>query len=588
MGKGYLLVQVTAGEEGLPVLANVTVEGPNSAVTTLITDASGRTARVEYDAPDAAYSLDPAYEGEVYSTCTVTVQAARYRTVIVQGVQIFDGRTAILPVNAEPVQIIRGTEGENFPLVIDIPPNRVNAGSGQEPPAQGLEPAILDIVAIPQTVRVHLGRPDASASNVSVSFVNYIKNVCCSEIYPTWPENALRANIYCQISLVLNRFFTEWYPSRGYAFDITNSTSFDQYFVYGRNIYENISNIVDGIFSTYIRRGNFVEPYYAEYCNGTTVTCPGLKQWGTVTLANSGYTPLGILRYYYGDNISLYQAPIAQGAQVSYPGSSLNIGSSGAAVATIQTQLTRIRSNYPLIPSVGSIDGVYGSATRAAVRQFQQIFNLTADGIVGYATWYRISYIYAAVKKLAELTSEGITSPSIPYPEPNVTVRYGDYGENVTLIQYFLNAAADFYSQLQTVSVDGVFGTNTQNAVRAFQTQRGITADGVVGPRTWEQLYETYYAYMNGASYSTTPAYPGTTLRSGSTGTNVSLMQRYLNVIGSYFPSIPQLSIDGIFGNATRNAVIVFQGLFGLNTDGIIGPATWNRIVSVYNTVVEY
>lgn len=587
MGKGRLIIQVSTGEGGLPLLADVTVEAADGAQAALFTDASGRTAEIELDAPDAAFSLDPEYEGEVYSTCTVTVRAARYRTVVVRGVQIFDSLTAILPVEPAPLSVLRGTGDENQTQVIEIPPNRVDAGSSQEPPNEGIAPAILDVVAIPQSVTVHLGRPDQSAQNVTVSFTNYIKNVCCSEIYSTWPENAIRANIYCQISLVLNRFFTEWYPSRGYGFDITNSTSFDQYFVYGRNIYDNVSRIVDSIFSTYIRKSNFIEPFYAEYCNGTTATCPGLKQWGTVSLANQGYTPLGILRFYYGNDVSLYQAPLAQGAQSSYPGTALTTGSRGNAVATIQTQLTRIRSNYPLIPSVGAIDGVFGAATRAAVIQFQRIFNLSPDGVVGYATWYRISYIFAAVKKLAELTSEGITSPDVVAPEPNVTVRYGDFGENVTLIQYFLNSAAEFYEQLSPVSVDGVFGNSTLNAVRNFQELRGLNADGVVGPQTWRQLYETYYAYMNGAS-SGDPPYGGAALRVGSTGSAVSLMQRYLNVIGSYFTSIPQLTIDGIYGNATRNAVIVFQGLFGLTTDGVIGAQTWARIVSVYNSVTEF
>ncbi|MDO4566647.1 MAG: peptidoglycan-binding protein [Oscillospiraceae bacterium] len=588
MGKGYIKVEVRAANEALPVLAGVRVERSDGTYTDLVTNASGVTEAVEIDAPDASLSLEPEYEGEVYSTCTVYVEAERYRSVRITGVQVFDGITSILPVVAEPLYITAGTGTQyNTPVSIEIPANRVDAGSGQETPSEGVAPAILDIVAIPESVRVHLGRPTESAENVTVSFTHYIKNVCCSEIYPTWPESALRANIYCQISLVLNRFFTEWYPSRGYAFDITNSTSFDQYFVYGRNIYDNVSEIVDSIFSTYIRKSNFIEPFYAEYCNGTTATCPGLKQWGTVTLANEGYSPIQILRYYYGDEVSLYVAPLAEGAQSSYPGAALSVGSSGTAVAVVQTQLTRIRVNYPLIPSVGTIDGIFGSATRAAVIQFQQTFNLTADGIVGYATWYKLSYIFASVKKLAELGSEGITSPTVVSPQPNVTLRYGDYGESVTLLQYLLNSAAAFYPELMNITVDGVYGTMTQEAVTAFQTKRGLTADGIAGPRTWTQLYETYYAYMNSAT-PLNPQYPGTALRSGSTGSNVSLMQRYLNVIGSYFTSIPQLSIDGIFGTATRNAVVVFQGLFGLTTDGVIGTQTWNRIVAVYQSVTQF
>ncbi|MEG2083179.1 MAG: peptidoglycan-binding protein, partial [Oscillospiraceae bacterium] len=493
----------------------------------------------------------------------------------------------LLFLSPEPLNVDPRSGIFNTPEIIEIPPNHVNSGSSQEVPPEGMSPVILDLVAIPQNVRVHLGRPDAGASNVTVSFSHYIKNVCCSEIYPTWPRNALIANIYCQISLVLNRFFTEWYPSRGYSFDITNSTSFDQYFVYGRNIFDNISEIVDEIFMTYIRKSNFIEPFYAEYCNGTTATCPGLKQWGTVSLADQGYSPLGILRYYYGSGVSLYEAPVVQGAQSSYPGSPLSVGSSGSAVVTIQNQLTRIRGNYPLIPSPGTVDGVFGAATRSSVMKFQQLFNLAADGIVGRATWYKISYIYTAVKKLAELTSEGITNPNIVYPQPSVIVRYGDYGEDVTLVQFLLNSAAEFYYQLSPVGVDGVFGGTTMAAVKAFQTLRGLVADGIVGQLTWTQLYEVFYSYMNGGTPAN-PPYPGTALRVGSVGNSVGTMQRYLNVIGIYFTSIPKLTIDSKFGNGTRTAVIVFQGLFGLATDGIIGPVTWNRIVTVYLIVSEY
>ncbi|MEG2234295.1 MAG: peptidoglycan-binding protein [Oscillospiraceae bacterium] len=585
MQKGFLSVETGTSNRALPVIAYVTVYFPNGTVINETTDASGTGTVIEVDCPDKEISLNPGCGQKAYSVVDVRIIAVSFLTTWVRGVQVFAQETALLTVSLEPQLIGPDSEGENRMVCIEIPPNDVSEG-GQflDVPPEGNQQRILDVVAIPKTVTVHLGKPTASARNVTVSFSDYIKNVCCSEIYPTWPENAIRANIYCQISLVLNRIFTEWYRSKGYSFDITNSTGYDQYFVYGRNIFDNISKIVDDIFSTYIRKSNFVEPFYAEYCNGTTATCPGLKQWGTVTLANQGYSPLGILRYYYGNQVSLVQTNLVRGAVESYPGSALRLGSTGDEVRVIQNQLLRIRKNYPLIPSL-TADGVFGNSTRDAVIQFQKIFNLTADGVVGRATWYKISYIFVAVKKLAELTSEGITTPDIIYPEPVLTLRLGDTGAYVSLAQFFLNAAAEYYAQLDPVAVDGAFGSNTRVAVMEFQTLRGIKADGVVGRATWNEMYKVFYAYMNSSTVKN-PPYPGTALRVGSSGINVGTMQRYLNVISDFLTTINKLTIDSKFGNATKLSVQEYQKLFGLTTDGVIGANTWNSIVSVYGALV--
>ena len=248
----------------------------------------------------------------------------------------------------------------------------------------------------------------------------------------------------------------------------------------------------------------------------------------------------------------------------------------------------RIRQNYPLIPSVGSADGIFGQATEAAVIQFQRIFNLTADGIVGKSTWYKISYIFVAVKKLAELGSEGITNPAIVSPIPSEVLRRGSTGENVSLAQYLLTSAADFYESVNPINVDGIFGPNTESATKAFQTSQSLTADGIIGPLTWSKLYRIYYSINNSITSVGSTAYPGTSLSVGSVGSNVALIQRYLNYIATYFPSINQLTIDSRFGNATAASVIRFQQLFGLTADGIVGRNTWNAIISVYNSVIVY
>ena len=263
---------------------------------------------------------------------------------------------------------------------------------------------------IPETITVHLGAPNQNAPNVTVPFVDYIANVASSEIYPTWPESAIRANIFAQISFALNRIYTEYYRVRGYDFDITNSTAIDQYFVNGRDIYENISQIVGEIFDTYIVRQGSVEPLFAQFCNGTTVTCAGLSQWGSVSLANEGYTPYEILQYYYGEDIDLVSDAPVMNISSSLPDRLLRLGTAGDDVRQIQIRLNRISDNYPSIPKIAIPDGVFSFDTEDAVRRFQEVFSLPADGIVGKATWYAIQFIYNAVKRLNELDSEGISS----------------------------------------------------------------------------------------------------------------------------------------------------------------------------------
>ena len=344
---------------------------------------------------------------------------------------------------------------------------------------------------IPNPITVHLGAPSSSAANVQVPFLDYVKNVASSEIYPTWPEAALKANIYAIMTFALNRIYTEWYRSRGYSFDITNNTAYDQYFVQGRPIYDSISKAVDEVYGEYVRRQGQLAPYFTSFCNGTTATCQGLSQWGTVTLANQGYSPLQILRYYYPNDIEIVETNIVTNAVSSYPGTALRLGSSGLDVQTIQTYLGRIRQNYPAIPAITDPAGTFGESTRAAVTKFQSIFNLTADGIVGKATWYELSRIYTSVTRLSELDSEG-TTLGIGTVPPNVVLRQGSRGQDVVTLQYLLNVASRYYSDVPAPSQDGIFGNGTRQSVIAFQRAMGLVADGIVGQRTWQALYDIY------------------------------------------------------------------------------------------------
>lgn len=577
MPQGSLYFTVRTADSAFPVKrATVTIlnsEGEVLGQDTFSDESGSRSFMLE--APDRALSLSPS-DPLPYATYDARIEAEGFYTFLIRGLQIFAGERSELPAELIP----RG-QSEDVVLEYDIGPHALR--TTPDPfiigPGDG---RVLDRVFIPEKVTVHLGTPNSSAANVTVPFVDYIKNVASSEIYPTWPENSLRANILCQISFVLNRIFTEWYPSRGYNFNITSSTAFDQYFVYGRNIYDSISRIVDEIFNEYIRRPGRIDPYFAEYCNGSTVTCAGLSQWGTVSLAQSGRTPLEILQFYYGD-VEITSTNDIREIEESYPGTPLRRGSSGRSVRTLQQQLNRIRVNYPSIPPITSVDGVFGSETEAAVRRFQSIFNLTADGVVGKRTWYRISYIYVAVKKLAELNSEGERPQYDDQSYPGL-LRFGDTGTGVQSLQFYLKTIAAYNPFLQDLDIDGFFGRGTESAVRTFQTTYGLSSDGVVGESTWNRILSVYRDVTDGGSFVIRP-YPGRVLRQGSSGQDVLYVQILLNSIRGTFPTIGALAEDSLFGPRMRAAVREFQSLFGFAVDGAVGRDTWNGLNRVYGSV---
>ena len=350
---------------------------------------------------------------------------------------------------------------------------------------------------IPQNITVHLGPPSANAQNVTVSFADYVKNVASSEIYPTWDESALRANILAIVSFALNRVYTEFYRSRGYDFDITSSTAYDQYFVNGRSYFDNVSRLVDELFNDYLRRPAFVEPLAAKFCNGTTVTCEGLSQWGSQNLAQQGYNSQQILRSYYGNVETVQNAPI-RGNRSSYPGTPLRRGSTGPNVVIVQTSINRIAQNYPAIPKITNVDGIYGSRTEASVRAFQEIFGLTPDGIVGPATWYALVRLYTAVTRLSELRSLGQQFYTINWSPPSA-LQVGSTGEKVRLLQYMLSTLSNFIPEIPPVAIDGIFGNATRAAVLAAQRLFRLPETGVVDSTTWDEIYDQYTGIENTA-----------------------------------------------------------------------------------------
>ncbi len=409
--RGMLKVGVFSLSIAKPIsYANVRIfnynnDGTRNVILIMETSVDGITETVSLSAPPIEYSLSPNMP-KPFSEYDVEITADGFESALINNVQIFSEQTAILNVNLNP-SISTNYNQE----IINIFPPRLWGNYPSKIPEQEIKPipdesefAVLDQIVIPEYIVVHDGNPnDPSAPNYYVPFKDYIKNVVSSEIYSTWPDAAIRANVLAVISFTLNRVFTEWYRGKGKAFTITSSTAYDHFFVYGRNTYEEINLIVDEMFTTYIKRYGSRQPLFAQYCDGVKVNCPNwLSQWGCVDLAEAGYSAIDILRYYYGNDIYLENASRVSGVPISYPGTALRLGSVGNDVRTIQNQLNRIADNYPSINKVKE-DGIFGAQTEEAVLKFQQIFNLTVDGIVGFSTWYQISNIYVAVSKLAEL-----------------------------------------------------------------------------------------------------------------------------------------------------------------------------------------
>ena len=376
---------------------------PDSPIETLTTDSSGQTPTVELPAPPLNLSLNPDNEQQPYSEYNIYVTAPDYEPVLVSGSEIFADELSLQPIRMNPLTSTPDEEG-----AIVIPAHTLFGTFPPKIPEAEIKPMpdtgeiVLSRVVIPEYVIVHDGVPsDSTASNYWVRYKDYIKNVASCEIYSTWSENALYANILAIMSFTLNRVYTEWYRGQGYDFTITSSTAYDQKWVYGRNIYENIDYLVDTVFANYLSRPGVRQPILTTYCDGNRVTCEGLSQWGSQYLADQGYSAIEILRYYYGNDMYINTAEVISGVPSSYPGYALNIGASGDKVRQLQMQLNRIARNYPALPTV-TADGIYGPATAESVRVFQRIFNLPQTGITDYATWYEISDIYVGVSRIAE------------------------------------------------------------------------------------------------------------------------------------------------------------------------------------------
>ncbi len=405
---GNLNVIVTGADSYSP-LSSATIEiantgEPNRILESVNTDRNGQTGNIELSAPPREYSMEPT-DNQPYSEYNVKISAPGYQEGLVSGVQIFSGENGLQSIVLQPSEqtpdyvynpiVIGGhTLWEYYPPKIAEPEIKPLSESGE---------IVLSRVVVPETIVVHDGVPgDSTATDYYVPYIDYIKNVACCEIYSTWPESTIEANILAIMSFTLNRVYTEWYRNKGYNFTITSSTAYDHKWIYGKTIYENISQIADRLYNRYLARPNVKQPILTQYCDGKRVSCPNwMTQWGSKALGDDGFSAIDIIHYYYGSDMYVNEAEIVSGIPSSYPGYDLTIGSSGEPVITIQEQLNRIAQNYPAIPTV-TVDGIYGSATAESVRAFQSIFNLPVSGIVDFPTWYKISQIYVGVSKIGE------------------------------------------------------------------------------------------------------------------------------------------------------------------------------------------
>ena len=406
--RGLLQVNVVNIQNNFPIQnARITISykgDPQSPVEQVVTNSSGQTEQVALSAPPLELSLEPG-DVQPFSELNLRVEAEGFVRLVVSGTELLADSTAIQPVSMTPVGEVPPPEDPvvipdhtlygNYPPKIAEPEIKPVAESGE---------IVLSRVVVPQTVVVHDGAPtDRTAKDYYVPYRDYIKNVASSEIYSTWPRATITANVLAIMSFTLNRVYTEWYRNQGYDFTITSSTAFDHKWIYGRNIFESISLVVDEIFDNYLSRPGVRQPILTQYCDGRQVQCPNwMTQWGSCDLGQRGYSPIEILRYFYGDSIYVNTAEQISGIPASWPGYDLTVGSSGPKVQQMQEQLDTIATVYSAIPRVNP-DGIYGERTADAVREFQSIFGLPQTGVVNFATWYKISHIYVGITRIAEL-----------------------------------------------------------------------------------------------------------------------------------------------------------------------------------------
>ncbi len=437
---------------------------------------------------------------------------------------------------------------------------------------------------VPNNITIHLGEPSENVRDITVPFTDYLANVASSELYPTWPKNCLIANIYAIISFAMNRIYNEWYRSKGYNFDITSTPKYDQTYIENRSTYENINIIVQDIFNNYVVKGSQVQPYFTRYCDGKITKCEGLSQWGSVTLANNGKTPLEILRYYYGNDINIKYDALVGDNTPGFPGDNIGLGYAGNPVLLIQRDLRRIRKNYPAIPNISNTLGIYDKETEDAVKKFQEIFNLPITGIVDKGTWYKIKYIYTSVKKLSDIYSEGLEPSEVTFLYAD-ELKYGDTGIEVEYIHYFLDALSFLDPDIPRLKTNSIYTNNTMTMVKAFQKKYGLDVTGIFTYNDWNKLKKVYKGILTSfpKEYQdfVDELYPDYFLTKGLIGKDVKRFQKFLLLICKYDKSIPGVRVNGVFDDLTEKSVMKIQTDYGFDVNGVVGPLLWRKVVEL-------
>ncbi len=436
---------------------------------------------------------------------------------------------------------------------------------------------------IPNDITVHLGLPDEEAKNKRIPFISYIKNVACSELYPSWHENALEANILAIISFTLNRIYLEWYPSKGYDFDITNQSSVDQQYIENRSIYENVSKMVDHLFNNYLVKNHQIQPFFAEYCDGKTSTCKGLLQWQSEELAEQGKTSLEILKYYYGSDITIIEDAKVAPSIASYPGEPLKLGDMSEHIRIIKRQLNRIRNNYPALPFFTEVHEFFDIVTENAIRTFQDIFNLEVTGIIDKSTWYKIKYLYNSVKKLSDLYSEGIKEEELQL-KYELEQQEGSTGPEVSGLHYYLKVIAYFNPDIPLLEVNSVFDKNTKTMVMAFQDTYRLPKTGIVDTITWNKMEEVYLNILNHLPEEVLVykdyIYPGRFLSLGMQGSDVEALQKMIQKLHKQDPTFPSTESSGCYDSKTETVIKEVQRRLKIEMNGVTGPLEWRYIVN--------
>ena len=442
---------------------------------------------------------------------------------------------------------------------------------------------MFNLPIIPEYIIVHLGSPDSNARNIRVNFVEYIKNVASGELYPNWPLEALRANILAIVSFALNRIYNEWYRSRGYSFDITSSSQYDQSFEEGRQFFERIYILVDELFNDYIVRSGQVQPLFSSYCDGKVSTCQGMSQWGSVSFANQGLDALSILKKYYGNDIQIISDNKVSPIMDSYPGRELALGDAGDEVYFLKVQLNRISQNYPAIPTILNDSIYFDIELENAIKVFQRSFSLSETGKVNSSTWYKIKYYYNAVKKISNLYSEGIKKDEVVLQIPSV-LKQGDTGDFITELHYYLNVIACYDNNLiYNYLVGKVYNQSTKENVFSFQRRYRLKETGEVDRTTWNMIISVYKSYIKTipvrCRYSLNDFFPGRYLTLGISGEDVLNLQRILYVICEATHEIPGVIVSGEYDSLTEKSIRFLQDKLGLDSNGVVTAETWSKIV---------